>query len=106
MIFIAGWALLVAWRAPAALLWLAPVFVGPLVAIPLAYFTALPAAGNRAARRGWFLIPEETQPPPEIEAVQKEFSGPITPFFNAQNYAADYGLLQAILDPYVNGVHV
>jgi membrane glycosyltransferase len=30
----------------------------------------------------------------------------VNQFFRAKQYAADYGLLQAVLDPYVNAVHV
>jgi membrane glycosyltransferase len=53
-----------------------------------------------------FLVREETEPPPELERIQEPFVVPASPFFRTREYAADYGLLQAVLDPYVNAIHV
>ena len=42
---------------------------GPLLAIPLAVVTALPAAGRALLGIGLGRLPEETAPPPEITAL-------------------------------------
>jgi membrane glycosyltransferase len=55
--------------APGLLLWLSPVFAGFAAAIPLAALTSRPGLGAAARRRGWFLIPEEHAPPPELAAL-------------------------------------
>jgi membrane glycosyltransferase len=43
--------------------WMTPVIVGLLLAIPLAHWSASPAAGRRLRRAGLLLVPEEAQPP-------------------------------------------
>jgi membrane glycosyltransferase len=49
--------------------WLSPFFVGALIAVPLAVVTASPALGFSLARLGLWRIPEETAPPPLIQAL-------------------------------------
>jgi membrane glycosyltransferase len=49
--------------APALLLWMLPVVLGMVLAIPLAMVTGSPAAGHAFARAGLLLVPEERQPP-------------------------------------------
>ena len=105
-LFILGWAgVMIRW-SPASLPWLAVVFLGPIVAIPFTRWTAVKALAQRAREKGWFLIPEERTPPVELRNLAGTF--PVNPnqFFRAQRYAADYGLLQAVLDPYLNAVHI
>ena len=96
----------VAWLAPLALLWLSPVLAGPLLAIPLSRLTASNRLGLKARMKGWFAIPEEQDPPTELKRIGEPFLTPANPFFRAREYAPDYGLLQAVLDPYVNAIHV
>jgi len=57
------WALVAYQLAPDLLAWMSPVLVGLFLAIPLAVFTSQPAVGAIARRFGWFLTPEETDPP-------------------------------------------
>jgi membrane glycosyltransferase len=57
------WALVAYQLAPDLLLWMSPVLVGLFLAVPLAVFTSQPAVGALAKRIGWFLTPEETDPP-------------------------------------------
>jgi len=57
------WALVAYQLAPDLLTWMSPVLVGLLLAVPLAVFTSQPTVGAMARRLGWFLTPEETNPP-------------------------------------------
>ncbi|WP_342380784.1 glucans biosynthesis glucosyltransferase MdoH [Myxococcus stipitatus] len=50
--------------------WLMPVAVGLLLSIPLTVLTARASLGTWAARRGLFLLPEETEPPEVLERAQ------------------------------------
>jgi membrane glycosyltransferase len=104
--FVAAWAALLAWASPALLLWLTPVFLGPLIAIPFSYITSSQSLGRKARRFGWFLTAEEARPPAEVQQVQEGSVTPAVPFFRTEEYFRDFGLLRAVLDPYVNGVHV
>ena len=57
------WALVAYQLAPDLLTWMSPVLIGLFLAVPLAVFTSQPAVGAIARRLGWFLTPEETDPP-------------------------------------------
>lgn len=105
-LFVLAWMAVIAWMQPAFLPWMAPIFVGPLCAIPFSRLTASIRLGERSKKNGLFLIPEETRPPLELQQIQEPFTVPTSPFFQAREYAADYGLLQAVLDPYINAIHV
>ncbi len=58
------------WQAPNLLFWLTPVLAGLLLSVPLAHLTARADLGLRARRAGWFLVPEESSPPPELTLLQ------------------------------------
>jgi membrane glycosyltransferase len=51
--------------------WLTPVLAGMVISAPLAYLTGLPGLGLAARRHGWFLIPEEVAPPPELAELDR-----------------------------------
>jgi membrane glycosyltransferase len=56
--------------SPAVLLWSLPLTAGYLLAVPFAVFTAHPEFGRFLQRIGLCGIPEDFDPPPEIEALQ------------------------------------
>jgi membrane glycosyltransferase len=89
---------------PAFFLWLSPVLLGPVLGIPLSLVLAQPP---RPGARPWLWATPEALHPPPVAALLEQYQAahssrpPIPPEF-----AADYGLLQALLDPYVNAIHV
>jgi membrane glycosyltransferase len=58
-----------AFTAPSAIPYALFIAGGPLLAIPLAVITALPAAGRALLRLGIGRLPEETAPPPPLRAL-------------------------------------
>ena len=86
--------------------WMSPILAGLIFAIPLSYFTGSLPIGMEVKRRGWFQTPEETQPLEELgqlsraTALRREAAPLQTELLSY------YGFLQAVLDPYVNAVHV
>ncbi|MFO0896707.1 MAG: glucans biosynthesis glucosyltransferase MdoH [Pirellulales bacterium] len=94
----------VVWQfAPEMLPWLAPVFVGLLLAVPVAMLLGNPAVGSWLARRGLLLISEEISPPALLAAAEDEptdlaRSG-YTPFAELLHdptfYALHVGILRA-----------
>jgi membrane glycosyltransferase len=60
-----GWA--VYSTAPDLLPWFSPVLAGLLLAVPLVVTSSRADLGLAALRSGWFVIPEETAPPKELE---------------------------------------
>jgi membrane glycosyltransferase len=92
--------------APGLLFWMSPLFAGLIAAIPLSYFTGSLAAGRAFRREGLLRTPEEHTPPPELGELAARLAARRTGPPPLPELAADYGLLQAVLDPYVNAVHV
>jgi membrane glycosyltransferase len=91
---------------PAYFAWLSPVLAGLVCSIPFSIFLSKAAFGRRARELGIFLTPEETHPPPELEQLERnldECYRHLPPF---EPLRADYGLMQAVLDPYINAMHV
>jgi membrane glycosyltransferase len=85
--------------------WFMPVMVGMVVSIPLSVLTSRAKLGAAARRVGLFLTPEETSPPPELASLRARMAalkedGQIAPS------APDSGLADAVLDPYLNAIHI
>jgi membrane glycosyltransferase len=97
---------LAVWLIPAMYPWLLLVLIGPLLSIPFSRVVASNRLGQSSRRHGWFLVPEETQPPWELRQLQEPFE-----VFGAQGAAAsdlpeDFGLAQVVVDPRLNSIHV
>lgn len=88
---------------PTFFLWLLPVLVGPLLSIPLSLVTAQPPEDDKTPSP--LATPEELAPPAVIRTLAARFAAVATQTPTAE-FGADYGLLQAVLDPYVNAIHV
>ena len=61
---------------------------------------------SRARELGLFLTPDETQPAPELAQLEHNLEECYRQMQPIRELRKDYGLMQAILDPYVNAVHV
>jgi len=91
---------------PAYFAWLSPVLAGLVFSIPLSIFLSKASFGRRAQELGIFLTPDESQPPEELRLLSQnleECYRHLPPF---EPLRADYGLMQAVLDPYINAMHV
>jgi membrane glycosyltransferase len=91
---------------PAYFAWLSPVLCGLVFSIPVSIFLSKGSFGRRAKELGIFVTPEETNPPEELRQLSlnlEECYRHLPPF---EPLRADYGLMQAVLDPYINAMHV
>lgn len=85
--------------------WFTPVLAGMVLSVPLSVWTSRRSLGARTRRLRLFLTPEETAPPLELVSLRAQLkiheltddAGPPKPHA---------GLAEAILDPYVNAIHV
>ncbi|MDI1337888.1 MAG: glucans biosynthesis glucosyltransferase MdoH [Lacunisphaera sp.] len=91
---------------PSFFWWLSPVLAGLVFSAPLSIFLGKAGFGRRARELGLFLTPDETQPPPELPRLARNLEECYRHMQPIPELRADYGLLQAVLDPYVNAVHV
>jgi membrane glycosyltransferase len=87
-------------------LWMSPILAGLILSIPLSYLTGSRQLGLSLRAHGIFETPEESDPLPELSqlaaatAVRRETPQP------PRDLRSHFGILQAVLDPYVNAVHV
>ncbi len=86
--------------------WLSPVLAGLVFSIPISIALSKIRFGQKAREWKIFLTPEETQPPYELRRLRQNLAECYQHMRPLEALRADYGLLQAVLDPYVNAVHV
>ncbi len=93
-----GIGIVTAFTEPALCAWLAPVLAGLWLSIPLSVWTSRSDLGLAAKRDQLFLVPEETASPREVaEAVKATGKG---------ESRRHRGITAAVLDPFLNAVHV
>lgn len=94
----AGIGLVTAMTQPTLFAWLSPVLAGLWFSIPLSVWTSRLELGLAAKREKLFLVPEESSPPREVlEAVHPPVEPDARPL---------RGITAAVLDPFLNAVHV
>lgn len=86
--------------------WLSPVAAGLVFSIPLSIALSKLRLGQSAKTLMLFLTPEETVPPYELRRLRQNLAECYQHMRPIEVLRADYGLLQAVLDPYINAVHV
>jgi membrane glycosyltransferase len=94
---------LVWWIDPHVLAWFAPVLAGMVLSVPLSVWSSRESAGQALRGAGIFLTPEESAPVPELlelQALLRKSKSPAAPSHG------DHNLRNAVLDPYLNAVHV
>ena len=91
---------------PSFFWWLSPVIAGMVLSAPLSIILGKAGFGRRARELGLFLTPDETEPPSELPRLARNLAECYRHMQPIPQLHADYGLLQAVLDPYVNAVHV
>jgi membrane glycosyltransferase len=91
---------------PSFFWWLSPVLTGLVFSIPLSIFLSKVSFGRAARRLGLFLTPEEAHPVYELRRLRQNLAECYKQLRPIEPLRDDYGLLQAVLDPYVNAVHV
>jgi membrane glycosyltransferase len=88
------WAALVYWLDASYLWWLLPVVLPLLLAAPLSVFASRVSLGRRLRLAGYFLIPEEANPPRELRDLHSAL----------QRAKAPAGFAAATLAPLLNAV--
>ncbi len=92
--------------SPPFFLWLSPVVVPLVFSIPISIALSQGNLGRGARRMGILLTPEESFPPYELKRLQQNLAECYRHLSPIEPLRADYGLMQAVLDPYVNAMHV
>ncbi len=102
--FVWGWFI---WRLdPHLFWWFTPVWAGMVFSAPLSVLTSRRNVGARAKSLGLFLTPEETCPPLELVSLRSRMKIHELTDDGGPRIRSHAGLAIAVLDPYVNAVHV
>ncbi len=89
---------------PGLLPWLSPILLGWVGAIPLAMLTSSDRVGAALRERGFLLIPEEIEPPRILEGLDEPPPALNRP--GALEKVARFGLLQVVVAPPINAIHL
>jgi membrane glycosyltransferase len=92
--------------SPPFFAWLSPVVIPLVCSIPISILLSKASLGQAARKAGLLLTPEETFPPYELKRLQQNLAECYRHLPPIEPLRGDYGLLQAVLDPYVNAMHV
>ncbi|MBN8456761.1 MAG: glucans biosynthesis glucosyltransferase MdoH [Verrucomicrobia bacterium] len=84
--------------------WMAPILLGLVLSAPVSVWTSRARYGRALARRGLLSIPEEINPP-EVIRLADSATAAVDPALDA-TCEGRHGVMAAVVDPYVNGVHV
>lgn len=88
----------------AFVLWMIPILIGLLLSAPVSVWTSRSRYGRALARRKILATPEELNPP-EVVLLADGAVAAVDPALDA-SLDARRGMVGAVVDPYVNGVHV
>lgn len=96
------------WLEPGLFWWFTPVLAGMVFSVPLSVLTSRRSLGARAKAMGLFLTPEDTKPPMELVSLRSRMAiHDLTEEETEINRCRPHsGLARAVLDPYVNAIHV
>lgn len=92
--------------SPAMTLWMAPLLVGLILSIPISLATGHVSWGLALRRKGILQTPDEAAPDPVLQQTEQHLAALRVDRAPNPQLASDYGLVQAVLDPFVNAVHV
>jgi membrane glycosyltransferase len=89
---------------PVLTLWLSPLLAGWLLAIPLVMLTSSDRVGKWLLRHKLLLIPDEEQVPDILQNLDVPPPALVRP--ETLENVPHYGVLQALLAPFANSVHI
>lgn len=84
--------------------WMSPILLGLVLSAPVSVWTSRTRYGRALARRKILATPEELNPP-EVMKLADAATAAVDPALDAVSDARR-GVIAAVVDPYVNGVHV
>jgi membrane glycosyltransferase len=99
-----GWAAL-AWHiSPVFAAWMSPILLGLILSIPVSVWTSRARWGKGLLKHRILATPEELDPPAVIRLADLAKAS-VDPALDA-TAPSRHGVVAAVVDPYVNGVHV
>jgi membrane glycosyltransferase len=99
-----AWGIGVFWLNPTYFFWVMPIVAALVLSIPISVLSSRVRLGEWARRRGWFAIPEESDPPQELRDRDEELARARAEAARRPPAEAD-GFVRAAVDPFSNAIH-
>ncbi len=103
-LFASAWGATLFWLNPHYFWWVTPIIGALILAVPVSVLASRVRLGDHARRWGLFLIPEESDPPPEIHDLHA-FLGAARKRIALLPEKERDGFVRVAVDPYVNALH-
>lgn len=102
------WAALALYIDPRLFLWMSPIFIGLILSIPVSVWSSRASAGEAFRNAGLLITPEDVRKPWEFAEIERRLSQPARDIaaLPPPDLAPYEGLSRAIVDPYLNAIHV
>ncbi len=86
--------------------WLSPIYLGLIFSIPISIILADQRLGERLQKLGIFLTPDEIKKPETVAHLEKNMKIYESLALSGGRPQSEPGIMQVVLDPYVNAIHV
>jgi len=87
-------------------IWMSPVLLGMLMSAPISVTTSLPSIGMWLRKHHVLLTPEETEPSEVLQRLEDSLKLIQHPLPFQSKLEKHQGITAAIVDPYVNAIHI
>jgi membrane glycosyltransferase len=102
-LFASAWGAALFWLNPGYFWWVTPIVGALILSVPVSVYASRVSLGERARRLGLFLIPEESDPPPELQDLYAFHADALHATDRLPPAERD-GFVRAAVDPYVNAL--
>jgi len=85
--------------------WITPVLAGLILSIPLSVLTSRSSIGRAFRAKGLLVIPEEMNPPQELEWI-RSIEQKLRTLDTSLGGTAPSGFVRAVVEPFVNELHI
>lgn len=103
-LFASAWGIGLYWMNPDYFWWVTPIIGALILSIPTSVVSSRVSLGDRARRWRLFLIPEESDPPPELRSVSERLAAAEAEE-DARPSAEHDGIVRVAADPLINALH-
>jgi membrane glycosyltransferase len=86
--------------------WMSPIFIGLICSIPLSMLFGSTAIGSWLQQHRIFITPQEETPAEELAQFEEKLNRLKDDLLFSEPLQHNGGFIQAIIDPYINAIHI